>query len=82
MAPPPPPHGKKQKLMSDSESQDPETLSLLVMFDELVRNEKVISFSYFMFLKLGGRGVVEVYLIENLNSFNEDFPNFPIAQAK
>ena len=36
--------------MSDSESQDPETLSLLVMFDELVRNEKVISFSYFMFL--------------------------------
>ena len=59
MAPPPPPHGKKQKLMSDSESQDPETLSLLVMFDELVRNEKVISFSYFMFLKFGG-GVLEV----------------------
>jgi len=45
MAPPPPPQGKKQRLTSssESESQDPETHSLLVMFDELVRNEKVLT---------------------------------------
>ena len=27
--------------MSETEAQDPETISLLAMFDELVRNEKV-----------------------------------------
>ena len=42
MAPPPPPSEKKARLMSASEAQDPETISLLMMFDDLVRNEKVM----------------------------------------
>ena len=42
MAPPPPPSDKKPRLMSASEAQDPETISLLMMFDDLVRNEKVM----------------------------------------
>ena len=41
MAPPPPPSEKRPRLMSASEAQDPETVSLLMMFDDLVRNEKV-----------------------------------------
>ena len=41
MAPPPPPADKRPRLMSASEASDPETVSLLMMFDDLVRNEKV-----------------------------------------
>ena len=41
MAPPPPPSEKRPRLMSATEAQDPETISLLMMFDDLVRNEKV-----------------------------------------
>ena len=42
MAPPPPPADKRPRLMSTSEASDPETVSLLMMFDDLIRNEKVI----------------------------------------
>ena len=42
MAPPPPPSSEKRvRLMSTAEAEDPETVSLLIMFDEIVRNEKV-----------------------------------------
>jgi len=43
MAPPPPPADKKPRLMSASEASDPETVSLLMMFDDLIRNEKVLT---------------------------------------
>ena len=53
MAPPPPPSGSKRtRIMSETEAQDPETISLLVMFDELVRNEKVKYFVVFLFLRV------------------------------
>ena len=41
MAPPPPPAEKRTRLMTPSEAADPETVSLLMMFDDLVRNQKV-----------------------------------------
>ena len=54
MAPPPPPSDKKPRLMSASEAQDPETISLLMMFDDLVRNEKVmiesVGFAFLIFI--------------------------------
>ena len=43
MAPPPPPADKKPRLMSASEASDQETVSLLMMFDDLIRNEKVLT---------------------------------------
>ena len=44
MAPPPPPADKRPRLMSAAEASDPETVSLLMMFDDLIRNEKVCIF--------------------------------------
>ena len=44
MAPPPPPAEKRTRLMTPAEAADPETVSLLMMFDDLVRNQKVILF--------------------------------------
>ena len=41
MAPPPPPAEKRTRLMTPAEASDPETVSLLMMFDDLVRNQKV-----------------------------------------
>ena len=41
MAPPPPPAEKRTRLMTPAEAADPETVSLLMMFDDLVRNQKV-----------------------------------------
>ena len=41
MAPPPPPAEKRTRLMTSAEAADPETVSLLMMFDDLVRNQKV-----------------------------------------
>ena len=41
MAPPPPPAEKRTRVMTAAEANDPETVSLLMMFDDLVRNQKV-----------------------------------------
>ena len=41
MAPPPPPAEKRTRVMTSAEANDPETVSLLMMFDDLVRNQKV-----------------------------------------
>lgn len=43
MAPPPPPADKRPRLMSAAEANEPETVSLLMMFDDLIRNEKVLT---------------------------------------
>ena len=41
MAPPPPPADKRARIMTPAEAREPETVSLLMMFDDLCRNEKV-----------------------------------------
>jgi len=43
MAPPPPPADKRARIMTPAEAREPETVSLLMMFDDLCRNEKILS---------------------------------------
>ena len=52
MAPPPPPADKRPRLMSASEASDPETVSLLMMFDDLIRNEKVSTSLFTTFINV------------------------------